>query len=103
MGTRYQLTMPGRLYQGMRALGAIEDATIPVEAKRAFETAVERRRGRGSTYTVVGSQRALREILEVLKELVLEMDGGVGPARDLGVESTQLRAAAKQAMVPYTG
>lgn len=101
--TRYVIVMPGRLYQGMRALGAIEDAAIPQEAKKAFEDATERRRGRGSTYTVVGSQRALREILEVLKELVQEMDGGVGPARDLGVDSTQLRTAARQAMLPYQG
>lgn len=102
-GTRYQLTLPGKLYQGMRALGAIEDAAIPQAAKDAFETARERRRGRGITYTVVGSRLALREVQAVLRELVREMDGGLGPARDLGVEASQLRAAASQVMTPYGG
>ena len=101
--TRYVITMPGKLYQGMVALGAIEDAAISQGAVNAFEGANERRRGRGSTYEIVGTRSPLSEILEVLKELVLEMDGGVGLTRDLGVEGSQLRAAARQAMVPYTG
>ena len=101
--TRYVITMPGKLYQGMKALGAIEDAAISQGAVNAFESAVERRRGRGSTYSVIGARTPLSEILEVLKELVLEMDGGVGPARDLGVESTQLRDAARRAILPYQG
>lgn len=100
---RYQVTLPGRLYQGMRALGAIEDAAISVEAKNAFEGATERRRGRGSTVTVVGGQAALREVLTVLRGLVEELDRGVGPARDLGVEAGQLRAAATQALTPFQG
>lgn len=103
MGTRYQLTMPGRLYQGMRALGAVEDAAIPQAAKAAFEEATERRRGRGVTYTLLGTRAALSEVQAVLRELVEEMDGGLGPARDLGVEASQLRAAARQPLLPHRG
>lgn len=102
-GTRYQLTLPGKLYRGLVALGAIEDATIPETAKSAFEAASERRRGRGVTYTVVGGVSDLREVLAVLRELVQELDDGVGPARDLGVEAGQLRAAATQPLVPHQG
>lgn len=101
--TRYVITMPGRLYQGMRALGAIEDAAIPQGAKAAFEEAAERRRGRGVTYTLVGTRAALSEVQAVLRELVEELDGGLGPARDLGVEAGQLRTAARQPLLPYQG
>jgi hypothetical protein len=90
--------MPGKLHRGMQLIGATE--FLSQGALDAFEGAREVKRGRGTRYEVVGSRSVVSEVLEALRELEREMDQGVGPAKDLGVESSQLRAAARQAMLP---
>lgn len=90
--TWHQVQLPGKLWAGLQALGALEGLS---EGTRAGLRVTERRVGRGTRVTVAGRRAELRELLAVIKA-----ETALGPARDLGVEAWQLKAVVSQELRP---
>jgi hypothetical protein len=93
----FSIRIPGRIYDVLVERDAFTSESEK-ETLAAFNGAVPKKAGRGTTWTIEGDDRPLREILEYVYSLYQLTHGGIIPASELGGGAKTLQDVADQAI-----